>query len=177
MIIQTICDIIILIGAVVSAIVAIINFFAKPTSKLKRRKIRKNKELLKSTLDELMPKYLEDHDQLTRQKYLADRQRYLKEIAQEVLNNTSSQLDNIQKINEQQSEIIDLLRKNVVDILRQKIERIYFKYESCRKIPRYEKENLEDLYSDYKRGGGNHHIDKLYNRMKEWEITDEERGI
>lgn len=177
MIIQTICDIIILIGAVASAIVAIVNFFAKPTSKLKRRKIKKSKELLKTALDELMPKYLDDHDQMTRQRYLADRQRYLKEIAQEVQNNTAEQLNNIQKLNEQQSEVIDLLRKNVVDILRQKIERIYFKYKDCKKIPLYERENLDDLYSDYKRGGGNHYIDKLYNRMKDWETTDEELEI
>ena len=37
----------------------------------------------------------------------------------------------------------------------------------------YVSENLDELYRDYRAGGGNHHIVKLYERMKVWDTYDE----
>ena len=167
-----IVDIVILIAAFLMAILNIYNFFAKPTSFLKRRQQNNLKEKIKEVLDETMPGYLEEHDLKTRNKYLADRQRYLQEISTEVLSHTEKDLQAIKTINEHQSKVIDLLRKNTLDVLRQKIEKIYYDYRAEKRIPQYAKESLEELYHDYTEAGGNHHIQRLYARMSEWEVYD-----
>lgn len=171
---EQLCDYIILAGAVVMAVYNIIKVFAKPTSIFKRKKEKKYSENLKRNLDNLIPKYLEEHDLETRDRYLADRQRYLQEITNEVLSNIKCDLDIIKDTNKKQNETIDILRKQAVDVLRQKIEKIYYDYRDSRELPRFALENLEELYSDYKKGGGNHHIDKLYSRMKTWKIIEQE---
>lgn len=171
---EQLCDYIILAGAVVMAVYNIIKVFAKPTSIFKRKKEKEYSENLKRNLDNLIPKYLEEHDLETRDRYLADRQRYLQEITNEVLSNIKCDLDIIKDTNKKQNETIDILRKQAVDVLRQKIEKIYYDYHDSRELPRFALENLEELYSDYKKGGGNHHIDKLYSRMKTWKIIEQE---
>lgn len=171
---EQLCDYIVLIGAVVMAIYNIIKVFAKPTSIFKRKKEKEYSENLKRNLDNLIPEYLKQHDLETRDRYLADRQKYLQDITNEVLTNIKGDLDIIKETNRQQNETIDILRKQAVDVLRQKIEKIYYDYRDTRKLPRFALENLEELYSDYKKGGGNHHIDKLYSRIKTWEIIEQE---
>lgn len=171
---EQLCDYIILAGAVVMALYNIIKVFAKPTSIFKRKKEKEYSENLKRNLDNLIPKYLEEHDLETRDRYLADRQRYLQEITNEVLSNIKCDLDIIKDTNKKQNETIDILRKQAVDVLRQKIEKIYYDYRDSKELPRFALENLEELYSDYKKGGGNHHIDKLYSRMKTWKIIKQE---
>ena len=171
---EQLCDYIILAGAVVMAVYNIIKVFAKPTSIFKRKKEKEYSENLKRNLDNLIPKYLKEHDLETRDRYLADRQRYLQEITNEVLSNIKCDLDIIKDTNKKQNETIDILRKQAVDVLRQKIEKIYYDYRDSRELPRFALENLEELYSDYKKGGGNHHIDKLYSRMKTWKIIEQE---
>ena len=167
------CDYIILAGAVVMAIYNIIKVFAKPTSIFKRKKEKEYQDKIKRTLDTLMPEYLEAHDLKTRDKYLADRERYLHEISDEVFGKVETDLRNIQNDNKKQNEVIELLRKQAIDVLRQKIEKIYYDYRSTKEIPRFALENLEELYADYTKGGGNHHIKRLYQRMKTWKVIDE----
>lgn len=173
MTLRDICDLIILIGALVVAILNIYKFFAKPGSFLKQKMKKESQERIKEIFDELMPKYLEEHDLQTREKYLADRKRYLQEITNEVLSHIEDDLKQIKESNVEQNETIDILKKQAVDVLRQKIERIYYDYRDKKEIPQFALENLEELYADYTRGGGNHHITKLYKRMKTWKITDE----
>ena len=62
MTIQAICDLIVVIGAAYFTIVKILDSFAKPTSKLKKRSIERSKERVKNILDEIMPNYFKKHD-------------------------------------------------------------------------------------------------------------------
>ena len=66
-------DLIILIGALCAAIYKIWDFFAKPTSSIKKRRLEKQKALIREVLNEELPKRLESHDLKTREKYKADR--------------------------------------------------------------------------------------------------------
>lgn len=145
-------------------------FFGKPIKFLKRKKDKEYSEILKENLDKLVPQYLEAHDLETRDKYLADRQRYLQEISLEVYKQVEGDIKEIKENSGQYKEVIGLLQNNMVDVLRQKIETIYYNYKDERQLPIYASENLEELYHDYKAAGGNHHIDKLYKRMKTWEV-------
>ena len=151
---RDIVDIVILASAFLVAVVNIYNFFAKPTSFFKKRQAEASKKRTAEVLDELMPKYLENYSQKV----------------DDMLAQEKKELEAIKCINEEQNKTIDLLRKNILDVLRQKIENIYYKYRAERKMPQYVKEALDELYTDYRAGGGNHHIVKLYSRMEQWEV-------
>lgn len=171
-----ITDIIIMIAAVVTALTVLCSTAAKIFKNFgifKKKAKEKEKAEMKAILDELIPEYLLQHDLQTRNKYLADRQRYLQEISTEVLSHTEKDLRVIKSLTEDQSKIIDLLRRNTLDVLRQKIENIYYQYRNEKAFPIYIAENLEELYHDYREGGGNHHIIKLYERMQSWGQYDE----
>ena len=66
-------DLIILIGALCAAIYKIWDFFAKPTSKLKSKVRQKREEEIEAVLNRVLPKKLEAHDLITRDRYKADR--------------------------------------------------------------------------------------------------------
>jgi hypothetical protein len=68
-----VADLIILIGAVCAAIYKIWDFFAKPTSTLKKKREERERARILAVLDEVLPKRLYDHDLQTRDKYKADR--------------------------------------------------------------------------------------------------------
>lgn len=127
-----------------------------------------------------MPEYLEKHDLQTRDKYLADRQRYLQDIKNEILKETQTTLLEIKDINNNQNEnishisdIIDKLNNSSKDVLRQKIMAIYHANKKSRTLTIYDKEALTELYKDYKAQLGNSYIDKYYNRMITWKVIDE----
>ena len=168
------CDIVILISALCIAITNIYNFFAKPTSKLKKKKTEEIQNQISETLDEKLPEILLKRDLETRQKYLSDRQNYLNEIKTEVLTDVKDMLDSIYELNLEQNESIKTLSQGNKDMLRQRIMDIYYTYRDEKKLPIHKKEALNELYKDYKAEGGNSYIDKYYNRMKTWEVYDDE---
>lgn len=155
-------DVIILIGALCVAIYEIWNFFAKPTSKIKARVKQRKKEEIIAVLDEVLPEKLKSHDLDTRDRYKADRERYLQEIKKEVLNAIGG---NVSK-NEEDLEALKISQR---DVLREKIMRIYHSYKRERAYPLYEQEALKQYYKDYKNLNGNSYIDKYYDRMKSWQ--------
>ena len=169
-----ICDAIVLVSAMCVAFTNIYNFFAKPTSKLKKKRTEEIQEQISDTLDEKLPEILLEHDLETRQKYLSDRQNYLNEIKTEVLTDVKDMLDNIYALNLEQNESIKTLSQGNKDMLRQRIMDIYYTYRDEKKLPIHKKEALDELYKDYKAEGGNSYIDKYYNRMKLWEVYDDE---
>ena len=170
---QDICNWIILLGAVAVAVINILKFFGKPVSFFKKKKDKEYQQMLKKSLDEIMPNYFEQHDLQTRDKYLGDRMNYLKEIKKSVLEDTKDILEEIRKLSIEQSKNLEKLNQSSKDVLRQKIMTIYHQYKEHRKIPVFAKEALDELYKDYKSQGGNSYIDKYYNRMKNWNIIDE----
>ena len=169
-----ICDAIVLVSAMCIAFTNIYNFFAKPTSKLKKKRTEEIQEQISDTLDEKLPEILLEHDLETRQKYLSDRQNYLNEIKTEVLTDVKDMLDNIYALNLEQNESIKTLSQGNKDMLRQRIMDIYYTYRDEKKLPIHKKEALDELYKDYKAEGGNSYIDKYDNRMKLWEVYDDE---
>lgn len=179
--IQGVCNLIIIIGTAYFMIIKIIDSWAKPTSKLKQKKKEKSNSELRAVLDEVMPKYLEEHDLKTREKYKADRERYLHEIEAEVLNDTESTLEEIRRINSEQTsqlgelnKLMEKLHQGQRDILRQKIMAMYQKHKTDRLLSYDEKDDIEALYRDYKAINGNSYIDRVYNRMETWNVQPDD---
>lgn len=162
-----IVDLIILIGALCAAIYKIWDFFAKPTSAIKQKRIDKHKALILAVLDEELPKRFKDHDLVTRDKYKADRQRYLLEIKDAVIKDEGGTIT-------ENRDDLEALKISAKDVLREKIMTIYYEYKTERALPTYKKEALNQYYKDYKKLNGNSYIDKYYTRMSSWkEIFDD----
>lgn len=158
-----VADLIILIGALCAAIYKIWDFFAKPTSKLKTKIKEKRKREIVLVLDEVLPDKLKAHDLKVRDKYKADRERYLQEIKEEVLEEVSDPISN-------NTDDLEALKISAKDVLREKIMVIYHKNKRERTLLEHEKEALAQYYKDYKRLNGNSYIDKYYARMEKWQV-------
>lgn len=164
---STVVDTIILIGAVCGAIYKTWEFFAKPTSTLKQKIETKKKAQIREVLEEELPKALKKHDLEVRDRYKADRQRYLEEIKDEVLEQVQEPID-------QNKDDLEALKISAKDVLREKIMAIYHKNKRTRELEQHEREALDQYYKDYKKLNGNSYIDKYYGRMKKWkEIYDD----
>lgn len=157
-------DLIILIGALCAAIYKIWDFFAKPTSNLKKRSVEKEKARIIAILDEELPKRLEAHDLETRKKYLADRQQYLKEIKDEVIKTIGGSVT-------QNQDDLEALKISARDVLREKIMRIYREGRVTRTMHEDDRDALIQYYKDYKALKGNSYIDDRYDRMKKWTVV------
>lgn len=160
-------DLIILIGALCAAIYKIWDFFAKPTSKLKTKTQERRKAEIVAVLNEVLPEKLKAHDLDVRERYKADRQRYLTEIKDEVIKQVGGTIS-------ENKEDLEALKISAKDVLREKIMAIYHEYRTERAYPTHKKEALVQYYKDYKKLNGNSYIDKYYARMKQWkEIYDD----
>ena len=160
-------DLIILIGALCAAVYKIWDFFAKPTSAIKQKRIDRQKALILAVLDEELPKRLKDHDLETRDRYKADRERYLIEIKDAVIKDVGGTIT-------ENKDDLEALKISAKDVLREKIMGIYYEYKAERAFPTYKKEALNQYYKDYKKLNGNSYIDKYYARMSSWkEIFDD----
>ena len=66
-----------------------------------------------------------------------------------------------------------VLQTGILDMLRQRIMVIYHKYREVQIISRYDREIVDQLYKDYKKAGGNRYIEKIYARIKRWEVIED----
>lgn len=171
-----ICDVIILVGAVFVAAYNIIKYLTKPFVFFKKRRQKEQEQYklqLKNILDELIPTYFENYENSIKSKKEEDRLKLIESVTKQIMQQINREFEALKKISQEQSETIEILRKHQVDILRTKIEKIYYRYKDTKTIPHFAYENLQEYYKDYKENNGNHHIDKLYNRMSLWEISEE----
>lgn len=164
---EQICDWIILISAVLIAIVNICNFFGKPVNFFKRKHDAEEKERVIEILRAELPEMLKSHDLETRDRYKSDRQRYLEEIRDEVV-------EIIKEPMLEQNSVIDVLTRSSKDVLREKIMGLYHKGKEKRCLECYEREALNQYYIDYKAMHGNSYIDKYYKRMKKWAVLPDD---
>ena len=167
MTVSELVDYIILLGALCAAIYKIYDFFATPTSKIKQRAQEKEKARIRAIVNEIMPQILYNHDLETREKYKNDRQNYLNEIKEEILQEIGNDISS-------NTQTIDALVISAKDVLREKIMAIYHKNKKDRTLTYHEKEALDQYYKDYKAINGNSYIDKYYARMKTWEVIDDD---
>ena len=75
----------------------------------------------------------------------------------------------IKAINQEQSKTLKDLTTSEKDCLRKMIMDIYHDFEDVRALPESIREQLDELYKDYKSLNGNSYIDKRYARMEKWE--------
>lgn len=67
-------------------------------------------------------------------------------------------------------KLTDLISANV-DLMRNEMKKIYYKYRKVKKIPEYDKQTFLKFYESYHKLGGNTFIDGLYSEVKKWETV------
>lgn len=198
--ISIICDIIILIAAVLVSITNIYKFFTNSGKGIKKRVDEANEEKERgfnekvdarareivvpmleqqaktltasfgALLDKHLPERLIEHDLETRQKYLGDRQRYLCEIKDEVITAMQDRLTTVD-IQETRMEVFSEVLK---ELLRERIMVIYGRNRVRRELEEHEKVELDRAYALYKSLNGNSYIDDYYSRMKTWKVIPDD---
>ena len=155
---QEVCNLIILISAVIIAGKNIYGFLKKPVDDLHERTQSAEEEHIEQVINDKVPKILDQH-----QEVIVDS---LEEIKALVLDQ-GRDLDKIQKS-------VDILNVSQMDLMRYNMNRLYYKYRPFKKILDCDKKAFMKLYSDYHEMGGNTWIDSLYNEVMQWEIVEDE---
>ena len=107
----------------------------------------------------------EEQEQAKRQEF---DQRIMEAISP-ILDPIKADVKEIKEINQAQSKTLKDLTTSEKDCLRKMIMDIYHEYEDIRALPESVREQLDELYKDYKALGGNSYIDKRYARMQKWD--------
>lgn len=99
-----------------------------------------------------------------------------KELLKKEISEIKDVVNEVKEINLQQSTMIEHMDKSTKDILRQRIMTIFHTYRHTHSMPLHVREELEELFKDYKAQNGNNYIDKYYERMKSWkDIEDDQK--
>lgn len=186
-------DMIILIAALLGAIGVIASWVGKPIKIFKKRNdenfeakvldVVQNKDAnfesrVLNIVQNKLPGLLQKHDLEVRDRYKADRERYLQEIKLEVLKDIQGQITEVTKLSTEVAKLTELYHSLAIsakDVLREKIMQVYFAGKEAGKVlTEHQKEVLEQYYVDYKAMKGNSYIDKYYNRMKKWKIVEDD---
>ena len=195
-----ICDIIILVAAVLVAITNIYNFFAKSGKGIKKKvdeataereaefnaKVDERAKLvaqpmidsavrtLTASFEGLLDKHLPDrllaHDHETRRKYLEDRQCYLEEIKNEGVDVLQDRIDAVDEQGDQMKVFSEVMK----ELLRERIMEIYRRNRAERQLEDHERHELKQAYTSYKSIGGNSYIDGYYETMDGWATVPDE---
>lgn len=196
-----ICDVIILIAAVLGAITAIWKFIFNSGRGIKRTvdKVAEEKEAefnakvdariaekvqpmieqsartltasFEGLLDKHLPNRLIAHDLEIRQKYLADRQRYLCEIKDEVIQVMQDRITAVDEHEDQMKVFTEVMK----ELLRERIMEIYRRNKHLRQLEDHERYELRQAYASYKSINGNSYIDGYYATMETWDTIPDEK--
>ena len=158
---QEICNIIILVSAVIIAVKNIYGFLKKPVDDLHGRAQSAEQHRVEEILSKKVPEMVKAN-----QEDIIDS---LEEIKGLVLD----QQHNLNKI----QKSVDLLNVSQMDLMRYNMNRLYYKYRPFKKILDCDKKAFMKLYNDYHDMGGNTWIDSLYNEVMCWEIVEDESEL
>ena len=158
---QEVCNIIILVSAVLIAGKNIFGFFKKPVNDLHEKAQTAEEKHIEEVLEAKVPEIIDRTQE--------DIINSLEEIKALVLDQ-GRDLNKIQ-------ESIDLLNISQLDLMRYNINILYYKYRPYKKILDCDKKAFIKLYNDYHDMGGNTWIDSLYKEVILWEIVEDESEL
>lgn len=158
---QEVCNIIILVSAVIIAGKNIYGFFKKPVDGLHTKAEQAEAKRIEKIIEEKAPQIINKNQE--------DIINSLEEIKALVLDQ-GRDLEKLQ-------ESVDLINVSQLDLIRYNINRIYYKYRPYKKILDCDKKAFIKLYNDYHSMGGNTWIDQLYTEVMPWEIVEDENEL
>lgn len=176
---QEICNIIVLISAVIVAVKTIYNFFKAPVDKMSKSAIAREELRIKQVIENVIPDLITEQAKVYVAEYKAqlgelyDSITMIPESLAELKNAAQNTHHDIQEL--QQS--MKLMNAAQLDTLRYNMNRIYAKYRPYHKIVSYDKKAFIKFYEDYHSMGGNTWIDALYSELKDWNVVEDETEL
>ena len=149
-----VCNVIVLISAVIIAGKTIFGFFKKPVDDIAAKVNEREEEHIKEVLQAEIPNMLAENCK----------------VITGSLDGIKEQLNDIQVA-------INLLNESQLDMMRYNMNKIYYKYHPYKKILSADKKAFIKIYTDYKSMDGNTWIDALYAELKDWPIVEDENEL
>lgn len=176
---NALCNVIILISAVIIAGKNIYAFFKKPVDVLQEHTNLKEEEHIEEVIQRKVPELLTEHwnsvDSIRKQ----EEQKRSDEVKSSIISAFDDKIEELKEISldqgiqiTQMQKSIDLLSNSQLDMMRYNMNRIYYKYRAYKKILDCDKKAFIKLYDDYKPMGGNSWIDSLYPEVMSWETVE-----
>lgn len=155
---QEICNVIILVSAVIIAVKNIYGFIKRPVKGINDYALKAEEKRMEEILRREVPKIIKDN---------------LQDITA-TINELKAMNQSLQKQLEEIQQTSKMLKTSQLDLLRYDMNRLYYKYRPYKKMLDCDKKAFMKFYIDYHDAGGNTWIDTLYEEVKEWGIVHDE---
>ena len=176
---QQICNVIVLVSAVIIAARNIYGFVKAPVDHISRASLRREEERIKAVLEQQIPELFNKQAESQNKVYQAN----FAEL-NEVIGSLQESLDEIKQITIENNKdlkgvqtTLSLLTSAQLDCLRYNMNCIYYKYRPYNSILSCDKKAFIKFYDDYHEMGGNTWIDALYTEVKDWHIVEDENEL
>ena len=181
---QEICNIIILISAVIIAGKNIYAFLKKPVGDLHSFALTSEEKRIKRVMEQSMPELLIQHSESVKDERKKEVQEMVMEINSNIVSTLDDKIEEVKEIQLDQEKVlkdikssVDLINDAQMDVMRLNMNQIYYKYRHYKRILDCDKKAFIKIYTDYHSMGGNTWIDALYKEVQEWEIVEDENEL
>lgn len=181
---QEVCNLIILISAVIIAGKNIYGFLKKPVGDLHNYALTNEEKRIKRVIENSMPELLSKHSESVKSERTAEIKQMVTEINSSITEPIDDKIEELKEITLDQGvdikriqDKVDLINDAQMDVMRFNMNQIYYKYRPYKKILDCDKKAFMKFYNDYHSMGGNTWIDSLYNELKEWDIVEDESEL
>lgn len=181
---QGICNVIILVSAVIIAAKNIYNFFKKPVDDLHDKSLIAEEKRIEKVIEKKVPEIMQNCAQSMKEEQRNQLQSMEESIKETVINAFDTKIEELKEISldhgqglKQVQDSLDLIGNSQLDLMRYNMNKIYYKYRPYKKILSADKKAFIKIYNDYKPMGGNNWIDALYEELITWEIVEDENEL
>ena len=175
-----VCNIIVLVSAVIIAGKNIWEFFKKPVDDLQVRANAREEEHIEEVIDRRVPELLATHSEKVKGERNHEEACRAQSIKDDIIAAVEGRIDELKNMTVEQDKQLssliksmDLLTQSQMDMMRYDMNRIYYKYRQYKKILSADKKAFIKIYHDYKSMDGNTWIDALYAELKDWPIVED----
>lgn len=122
----------------------------------------------------IFKKKKEEREAKEKKKREKEYKKYLEDASKEILDPI---VERIKKTDEEQNKRLDKLIQSSNDMLRKEITKIYYKYLPYKALPRFVKEELVTMYTDYRQQNGNSYVEEIFEEMRLWNTVNTEEDL
>ena len=181
---QEVCNLIILISAVIIAVKNIYGFLKKPVDDLHGRAQSAEEKRIEKVLNNRVPEILSKCAMSMKEEQRNQLSNMEESIKKCVVNAVEDKVEELKEITLDQGQEIKQIQKSVnlineaeMDVMRLNMNQIYYKYRPYKKILDCDKKAFMKIYTDYHSMGGNTWIDMLHAEVITWEIVEDETEL
>ena len=181
---QEVCNLIILISAVIIAGKNIYGFLKKPVGDLHNYALTNEEKRIKRVIENAMPELLKQHSDSLRIAQKDEIRQIVTEINSSITEPLDDKIEELKEITLDQGvdikkiqDKVDLISEAQLDVMRFNMNQIYYRYRPYKKVLDCDKKAFMKFYHDYHCMGGNTWIDALHDELKDWPIVEDESEL